>query len=309
MKRWKYLPPVAIIFAAVLWSFDGFLRQKLPDNPFDSFAALISFALMIILLEHAMGGVLFLPILIRGVKQLKSLHEQSWISVAWVAIFGGILGTVSYTAALFHMQYIELSVVVLLQKFQPLFAIGLAAVILKEPLTKRFILLAGMALIGGYLVTFGLKPMAEWDNRSLVAALLALLAAFSWGSSTVLGKRALARLTFLSLTALRLWITTIVAGAIFLAIPSRPNIFTLTSHQWFIILAIVLSTGSVALFIYYYGLKHVPASHATIYELSWPLSAVFIDWSRGRMLEPSQILGALLLITAFFLLTRNSARR
>jgi len=309
MKTGKYLPPLAIIFAAILWSFDGFLRQNLPEEPFYSFSALISFSILIILLEHAIGGILFLPILIRGWKQLKVLHEQSWISVAWVGIFGGILGTVSYTAALFHTNYIELSVVVLLQKFQPLFAIGLAAVILKEPLSKRFLLLAGMALIGGYLVTFGSKPMTEWDNRSLIAALLALLAAFCWGSSTVLGKRALAHLSFFTLTSLRLWVTTLVAVFLFLAIPERPDIFALNSSQWMIILAIVLSTGSVALFIYYFGLKHVPASHATIYELTWPLFAVMIDWYRGKVLEPIQLLGALLLIFSFILLTRNNSKR
>ncbi|MEE9167098.1 MAG: EamA family transporter [Candidatus Neomarinimicrobiota bacterium] len=306
MKTVKYLPPMAVIIAAVLWSFDGFLRQKLPTAPFGSFSALISFSFMVILLEHAVGGVIFLPILLRGWRQIKVLRQRSWISIAWVASFGGILGTVCYTAALFHMHYIELSVVVLLQKFQPLFAIALAALILREPLTKRFLLLAALALVGGYLLTFGVKPMAEWNDKSLIAALLALLAAFSWGSSTVLGKHALKQLSFPTMTALRLWLTTLVALTIFLATPSRPSILSLQTNQWLIILIIALSTGSVALFIYYYGLKQIPASHATLYELSWPLSAVIIDWSRGKILEPVQIVGALLLITAFILLTRNS---
>ena len=308
MKPLKYLPPLAVIFAAILWSFDGFLRQNLPGDLLYSFSAVISFSLMIILIEHAMGGVLFLPVLIRGWKQIKALRQQSWISVAWVSVFGGILGTASYTAALFHVHHIELSVVVFLQKFQPLFAIALASVILKEPLTRRFLILAGMAMIGGYLVTFGLKPMVEWGDKTLIAALLALLAAFSWGSSTVLGKRALTHLSFSTLTPLRLWVTTTVAAVLFFSLPDRPSILALTSHQWLILLAIVLSTGSVALFIYYYGLKHVPATHATIYELFWPLSAVAIDWLvRGKVLEPSQILGGILLIGASILLTRNSA--
>lgn len=305
MKRWKYLPPIAIIFAAVLWSFDGFLRQNLPADPFPTFSVLISFSLMIILLEHVIGGVLFSPVLIRGWQQIRNLSQRSWVSVGWVAIFGGILGTACYTAALFHTQYIELSVVVLLQKFQPLFAIALAAMILKEPLTRRFLLMAGIAIIGGYLVTVGSRPIAEWDEKSLIAALLALLAAFCWGSSTVLGKHALKQLSFPTLTSLRLWVTSAVALAVFLTLPSRPDITSLEPNQWIIILIIVLSTGSVALFIYYYGLKHLPASHATLYELSWPLSAVIIDWSRGKLLQPLQVLGALLLIASFVLLTRN----
>lgn len=310
MKVWKYLPPIAVMFAAVLWSFDGFLRQNLPEGPFISFSTLMSFSLMIIVLEHAVGGVLFLPVLVRWRKHLQNVGERTWISVGWVAVFGGILGTVSYTAALFHIQHIELSVVVLLQKFQPFFAIALAAVILKERLSRRYLFVAGTAMVGGYLVTFGLNPMAEWDDPTLVAALLALLAAFSWGSSTVLGKHALNRLPFFALTGLRLWLTTGVAGLVFLATPGRPRVLEITGHQWLIILAIVFSTGTLALFIYYYGLKHVPASHATIYELFWPLSAVVLDWGvRGNMLEPAQMVGGILLLGASVYLSRTHTKR
>ncbi|MFQ6675178.1 MAG: DMT family transporter [Fidelibacterota bacterium] len=310
MKGWRYLPPMAVMFAAVLWSFDGFLRQNLPLVPFASFSTLISFSFMIILLEHALGGMLFLPVLFRWRKRLENLGERAWISVGWVAVFGGILGTVSYTAALFHTHYIELSVVVLLQKFQPLFAIALAAVILKEPLSRRYLAAAGTAFVGGYLVTFGLKPMAEWTGPTLVAALLALLAAFSWGSSTVLGKHALRRLPFFALTGLRLWVTTGVAAVIFFATPDRPRILALTGHQWLLIVAIVFSTGTLALFIYYYGLKHVPATHATIYELFWPLSAVVIDWAfRGKMLEPAQMAGGILLVGASVYLSRTHMKK
>ena len=77
-----------------------------------------------------------------------------------------------------------MSVVVLLQKLQPLFAISLASVILKEKLSKKFLLLATIAIIGSFLVTFGLQPIAEWEDKTIIASLFALLAAFSWGSST-----------------------------------------------------------------------------------------------------------------------------
>ncbi|GIS56532.1 MAG: hypothetical protein CM1200mP1_04700 [Candidatus Neomarinimicrobiota bacterium] len=41
--------------------------------------------------------------------------------------------------------------------------------------------------------------MADWDDKTIIAALLALLAAFSWGSSTVLGKHALKQISFILL--------------------------------------------------------------------------------------------------------------
>ena len=81
----------------------------------------------------------------------------------------------------------------------------------------------------------------------------------------------------------------------------------LTKFQWLSIFIISISTGSIALFIYYYGLKNIPASHATLYELFWPLSAMFIDWFyRSRALELAQIVGAILLISSIVLLTRDN---
>jgi len=196
--------------------------------------------------------------------------------------------------------------VVLLQKFQPLFAIALAAVILKEPFTRRYLLLALMALVGGYFVTFGLEPITNADDKTLIAALLALLAAFSWGSSTVLGKHALGRLSFPVVTALRQVITAVVALVIITSLYSTWDIKMISSRQWLFLLIIVFSTGSVALFIYYFGLNHLPASHTTLYELFWPLSAVALDYLvRDRPLTPAQIIGGIVLLMSIILLPRE----
>ena len=297
MRNLKYLGPVAIMCAAVLWSFDGLLRQYLSEVP----------ALMVVLLEHFFGALLLTPLLFKGWKEIKTLPNRAWISVLWVSLFGGFLGTFFYTKALSYINYIDLSVVVLLQKFQPFFAIGLAAVLLREPLTKNYLICAVAAIAGGYLVTFenGL-PVMEMDDKTLIAGLMALCAAFAWGSSTVLGKHALKHLSFFSLTGLRLWITTFITVVVILFMGNSPINVSLSKTEWLTILTIVLSTGTVALFIYYYGLKHVLATHATIYELFWPLSAMLIDlFIRGRTLMPGQFMGALLLIGASIFLSRQ----
>ena len=292
----KILPPLAVVFAALLWSMDGFLRQEL--------YSVSSF--LVVTLEHALGTLLFLPILIKAWPEIKTLGQRGCISILWISICGGILGTFFYTKALSYMHYIDLSVVVLLQKLQPIFAISLAAIILKEKLSQRFIGLAFVAMIGAYLVTFGTTSISDWDDKTLIAALLATLAAFSWGSSTVLGKHALNKLPFATVTALRLLVTAVGALIIFTVTSDGFGSVELTTHQWRILVIIVMSTGAVALFIYYYGLKHLPASHATVYELTWPLSAVFLDWViRGRMLGFAQMVGAFLLLGSMILLTRE----
>jgi len=294
----KYLPILAIIFAALLWSLDGFLRQEL--------YSVSSF--LIVTIEHVIGALVFLPFLLRGKHEISQMNQRSWSSIFWISVFGGLLGLFFNTKALSYINYIDLSVVVLLQKFQPLFAISLAAVVLKERITKRFLILAAMALIGGYFVTFGLNPIGN-NDKTLIAALLALLAAFCWGSSTVLGKHALKTLSFPVVTALRLSVTAIIGLVVLVAIRGYSDTPTITFSQWKILFLIVFTTGSVALFIYYYGLKHVKASHSTIYELFWPLSAVAIDWLvRGRVLSPMQFVGGAILIIAIVLLTREQRK-
>jgi drug/metabolite transporter (DMT)-like permease len=295
----KYFPIIAIIFAALLWSLDGFLRQELYTVS----------SILIVTIEHTLGAIVFLPFLIRGKKEIVAMGQRAWSSIFWVSVFGGLLGLFFYTKALSYINYIDLSVVVLLQKFQPLFAISLAAVVLKEKLSKRFLILAVFAIAGGYFVTFGLNPIAGGDDKTIIAALLALLAAFCWGSSTVLGKSALKTLSFPVVTALRLTVTAIIAMVVLLAIRGYSELGAVTFQQWKILLLIVFTTGSVALFIYYYGLNHVRASHATIYELFWPLSAVVIDWLvRGRVLSPIQIIGGIVLIISIILLTKDQKK-
>ena len=294
----KNLPALAVISAAILWSLDGYIRQNLFSLP----------SFLIISLEHAIGALIFLPLLIKGLSEIYSLNQRGWISVFWISICGGVLGTFFYTKALSYVEYIDLSVVVLLQKFQPIFAIALAAVILKEKITKRFFMLAVAAIIGGYLITFGNNPIENWNDKTIIASLLALLAAFSWGSSTVLGKHALNQISFMTITSLRLTITAAITLFIIISNSQYELIPEMTFGNWLYIILIVISTGSIALFIYYYGLNHLPASHVTIYELFWPLSAVTIDWFiYERIMTVYQFLGAILLLTSIILLSNENS--
>ena len=292
----KYLPYLSIITAAFLWSIDAYIRQSL---------FLLS-PLLIITIEHGMGSIIFLPSIIKNWNKIINITKKGWLSILGVSFLGGVLGTYFYTKALGYTGYIELSIVVLLQKFQPLFAISLATIILKEKITKRFIILSIIAVIGGYLVTFGLNPIKLWNNNNMVAAFYAILAALCWGSSTVLGKYILKNLSFSLVTALRLLLTTVFGIIIIISIKINLLYSAISSQQWQAIFLIVFTTGTLALFIYYYGLKNIPASHATIFELFWPLSAVLIDWIiNEKTLSVMQLTGAIMLLGSMTILSNE----
>lgn len=292
MKKILALGPLFIIFAAFLWSLDGFLRQNLYTLP----------ATLVVFFEHLLGLIILAPFLFRGRREVATLSRDSWLAVFWVVIWGGVLGTIFYTKALSFVSYIPLSVVVLLQKLQPIFAISLAIIFLKERLTGRFLFWAALALAGGYLVTFpNLIPVFGTGDQTWVAALLAVGAAFAWGSSTVFGKKSLQSLRFSTLTSLRFALTALVLLVWLTTTGGLADSAQITPTQWGYLLAIVFSTGAVALFIYYYGLTRTKASVSTICEMFWPVSAVILDFFiRGTVLSPSQWVGAVMMLFAIY---------
>ncbi len=294
---WQYVGALAIVFAAFLWSLDALLRQSLYSLP----------SMVIVFSEHALGLLVTLPWLIKFWPKIKNLSRKTWMSIFWIALFGGLLGTLAYTRALSYINYIHFSVVVLLQKLQPIFAIILARVILKERFKGKFYLWAAVALLGSYFVAFP-KILPQWQDggKNVIAGLLAVGAAFAWGSSTVMGKYSLRELDSRIVTPLRLGLTAVLSGLFIILFMDSGDIPQLNSEQLFFLIAIVLSSGTVALSIYYFGLKKVEASQSTLLEMFWPISAVTIDWVFfDHALTWSQILGAILMLTAIYRVTRR----
>lgn len=283
------LAPIFIIIAAILWGFDGIvLRPELYTLPVG----------LVVFLESSITAVYLSPILFKNIATLKNMDYIDWISFFGVALFGGAIGTLSITKALFYVNFVNLSIVILIQKLQPLFALTLAAIILKERLPKKFFYWAGLAILGTYLMTFGFHlPKISSDNKNLFAAMYSVLAAFSFGFSTVLSKRALKNVNFELGTYLRFGISTLIMLIIVLSFGELGAIHSVSNTQWWIFILIAFSTGGPAIFIYYYGLKNITASSSTILELAFPLSAIILEYIlHGNILSLVQWIGVAILI-------------
>ena len=293
--------PYLIIIAALLWSLDGYLRRNLYSLPSG----------VVVFWEHFLGLIILAPFLIKEIIKWRKLNIRAWLSIIAIALLGGTVGTIAYTSALAKVNYISLSVVVLLQQLQPIFTIVLAALLLREKVTKKFIGLAALALVAAYFVSFpDLRVNLATGSGTLIAALLAVAAAFAWGSSTVFGRYALGRLTYVSLTGLRFSLTAVFVLIYVLATGHINAIGALNSTQWWYVVAIVFSTGMVGLLIYYKGLARVPARVSTLLELTWPVSAVAVDWLFfGTRLTGTQWLGSLVLLTVILKISRDFSKR
>lgn len=283
------LAPIFIIFAAILWGIDGIvLRPELYSLP----------VALVVFIESTIVAIYLSPILFKNLKVIKELSSIDWLAFFGVALFGGAIGIMSITKALFYVNFVNLSIVILIQKLQPLFALTLAAIILKERLPRKFFYWASFAIVGAYLMTFGLKlPSLSSDNKELLATMYALFAAFSFGFSTVLSKRALKNVSFELGTYLRFGISSIIMLIVVSSLSEIRMISTVTTNQWLIFLLIAFTTGGPAIFLYYYGLKRITASTTTILELAFPLTAIILEYFlHGNILSLIQWIGVAILI-------------
>jgi drug/metabolite transporter (DMT)-like permease len=294
------LAPFFVILAASLWAVDGIvLRPILYNLP----------VTLVVFVESVIVALLLTPIMAKHFGKLKDLTHRDWLAFLGVALFGGAIGTMAITKALFYVNYVNLSIVILIQKLQPVFALVLAGILLKEKLTKKFFFWAGFAIIGAYFMTFGLHlPELKAGDKTVLAAIFALIAAISFSSSTVLSKRALRNVGFELGTYLRFTLTTIIMLIIVLTSGTITEISEISSHQLFIFLLIAFTTGGTAIFLYYYGLKRISASVATICELAFPLTAVMLEYFlRGNIMGPVQWAGAFLLLFSIVRVTNLSS--
>ena len=297
----KYIGTILVCFAASLWGFDSIVLTPRLFHLKVPFVVFMLHCLPFLVMSIFIGK--------REMKNISNLPKKDLIFYFLVALFGGCIGTLSIVKSLFLVNFQHLTIVTLLQKAQPIFALILARLVLKEKLGKNFLNWVLFALIGGYIMTFEftLPRVAEVSSSNIFKAVLyALLAAFSFGSATVFGKRILSHSSFVTALYTRYFFTTVITFLIVLTQNQLGLIFQVTSFEWFIFAIIGITSGSGAILIYYRGLRYIDASVATICELAFPISSVLFDYIFNRHLLTSiQFLGAISLIFAILKISKN----
>jgi drug/metabolite transporter (DMT)-like permease len=296
-NQYKY-GPWFVTFAAILWAMDAPFRKYLTTQLSST---------TIVLMEHILISVLALAILWPRVSELKNLTWKEWLAVIFVGFGGSALATVLFTQS-FH--YLNPTVAILLQKLQPLIAIGLASFILKEKLSQNFWIWAVVAIFGAYVVSFpGLKPAGFSWNSDTLGVVLALGAAFFWGGSTVFGRFVLNKASFQVMTSLRFLSALVFLFFLNVYYKTLPELKMATSKDWFFVFMTAIVAGFVSLLIYYYGLRSTKASVATLCELAFPFAAVIVNWKfLGATLSLMQIVGGAILLFAITQLTTENEK-
>ena len=246
-KKFQNFGPYIIAFAAFLWSLDALIRVTLYSLP----------PTIVVFWEHLLGAVILLPLAYKYREQIKKLTKKEWISILIVSLFSGLLGTVLYTAALQKVQFAQFSIVPILQQTQPLWAILFAVGLLKEKITKKFLVYAGLAIISTYFITFPNLTFNISENlNTIYAGLFALLAAMMWASSTSFSKIVLNKVNVVTATVLRFWFAPLFALPLIFGLGQQGTIFAINQSQWIRLFAITFSTGMVAILILFRPAKN-----------------------------------------------------
>jgi drug/metabolite transporter (DMT)-like permease len=288
-----YVGVLLVAFGASLWGTDAILRVPLLEKMSPP---------AIVLSEHLVLLLYSVPAIVLGWGAFGNFKAAHWAALLVIGWGGSALATLLFTMA-FAMG--NPTVAILLQKTQPLFAIALAHILLQERLGWRYWSSFAVALVGAYLISFGdLTPFGELEPGQVLTAALAMGAALLWGSSTVLGRFVLKDMPFHTLTGARLLTALPLLAIIVLAQGSLGQVRAGFTAQLTTIVLLALIPGLVALLLYYRGLTSTRASYATLAELTFPATAVVLNWAfLGVTVNANQIVGFLLLWGAVFILS------
>lgn len=289
--------PFLIALAAMLWGSDLLLRPNALSAGWSP--------AWLVLGEHLLLSLLFLPVLWRERVKLSALTKSQWRALLFVAWGGSAVATWLYTKA-FTLDFSHALTVVLLQKTQPIVAILLAGVVLKERRQPLFWVWGLGAFAGAYLL-IGFKALPSLGDVHAEQALFALGASALWGAATVAGRSlspvlspgGLAGARFALAVPVLLLLTLVPNGTA--AAPTHSVHFAAL-----FLLLIVLLPDLLGMVLYYFGLRGTPASVATLAELCYPLTALAIGvLVQHTPMSPGQWGGLALLILAVIGLGRK----
>lgn len=226
----------------------------------------------------------FLSLLISGVGLALLLRSSprrlvaEFLQAPWLLLFLAGLGSIAQCSMYYGLDHGSLAVTLLLERTQPLFALVLAAMLLKEHIEPHHRIFVALALISSCFVMVDSPAALILSGVSAVGACAVLLASLCWASATIVGRAVMRRGTFRSqdVTILRLLLGAIsllplvlIRGELAIIPSLSPYVLSVTA------LTAILGTGCGYL-LYMHGLKVVDGAKAGLLEFLMPLTGILL---------------------------------
>src|SRR5216110_3618847 len=289
--------PWLVGLGAALWGTESAWRIPL-NQLFD--------AKVIVFWEHLLILIMFLPILISRLHEIRKIDARTWGYLIFSGFAGSAVGTIFFPLAL---KYGNPTVVNVILNIQPVISTIGAFLLFSDRLARRFFFYAGVAIIAGIFVSVAHPTMigVSFERAGLnLGTGYALICALFWGLSTVAGRGVMMGMSLRLASSMRIVVGLACMTLILLSYgklngaalwPPAAQEHATKAIVWLILLASV--SGGIPLLIYFEGLRLTRASTAGYFEMMQTLAAVCITWSFFRAsLYPHQVVAALVLIAA-----------
>jgi drug/metabolite transporter (DMT)-like permease len=220
--------------------------------------------------------------------RMKIPPKKTLLVLLGLGAIGYFLQSICYFSALL---YLPISIVVLVLYTYPAFVTGLSFALGFEGMSRRVIVALVLALSGLVLVA---NPVL---NLSLIGILLALGASVTYTGYILVSSRTLNR-TDGEISAFYIFGGSAISFGILGASTGGLSV-TWSSDGWLWVLLISLVSTSIAVTLFFKGLKYVGPSRASILstvELITSLVAAFVVFS--ELLSPMQLAGGSLIFAA-----------
>lgn len=246
------------------------------------------------------GGIL-LPFWIARSRATGEVVKRSdWMRLAMLSVMGVSLNQLCFLSGIGQTSTAHAAVCIGLT---PLFVISMSAVAGLEALTPKKVL--GMVLaLGG----IGVLQLARGSKgtATLAGDLFIVGAAITFAIYTILGKKLTTRLSGLALTTFSYLIGGTVLAPIALWQASAIDFSQISGAAWGAMAYMTIFPSALCYVIFYYALKHVPASRVSnVGNLQPVIATMFGIWLLGDTVTSELLAGGSLVLTGVFLSERG----
>ena len=299
--------PWLVGLGAALWGTESAWRIPL-NELFD--------AEVIVFWEHVLILIMFLPLLLPSLGELRKINSKTWGYLLFSGFAGSAVGTIFFTLALKHGNPTVVNVIL---NIQPVISTVGAFLLFGDRLAPRFFLYAAIAIMAGMLLSVEHPALigVSFSRAGLTLGTgYALICAFFWGGSTVAGRGVMVGMPLRLASSMRIVVGLFCMTLILIGYgklnghslwPAAAQANTGKAILWLLLLASI--SGGLPLLIYFRGLSLTRASTAGYFEMLQTLAAVCITWGFFHAaLRLHQIAAALILMGAVTMVQRVQAR-
>ncbi|MFI9510253.1 DMT family transporter [Nocardia sp. NPDC052566] len=223
------------------------------------------------------------------------LARRWWPRLVLSAVVGIVAYQLTFSAAVALTTVTESAILIALSPF----CTALFATLTGEPVRRRVVVSAAIALAGVVLVVLGRHGGAGASNRAL-GDLAAVAAALLWGAYPVVTRPLLAQHSPLRVTA---WASSIGAALLVpaaLLLPGRSvSLANLSGLTWFSLAFSVLAVTIYGLVAWYWGVRRVGSAQTMVFMFAVPVTAaVFAVATGAEHITRWQVLGGVIVLAA-----------